>query len=502
MNKKRSLSKSLIITIALCWLLPVGAVTFAVNVFYYRGMTTKIDEMTKAEVSNFATIVSDRLDDAVDIAKKITYEGTLEEAYENYKWGSYTSVDFKKTVNAVLESTFDNDSRFGMVAMFLNENPDGIYHNLKGSARLKEKYTPGVAELAGEVNSTGDTEIRLATSDERLFIIRNLIDPNMFRHYGTIVLELDRKALFSSTKGLNGNDITLYINNSENYVPIHETETYEPEAKRALKDLFEANIDRESEGVMQTAGNGVLKGYMYQKNSSVYHLAVLAIADASASYAETRHMTIVFILLFLAFLPIIALVIRILKIHIEEPLSLALAGYKGIEEGDFKTSIDVDAMPNTEFETLAKSFNEMAGRLDYLFEYAYKEKLARRDAAIIALQSRINPHFLNNTLEMMNWQARMAGDAQVSKMIEALSTLLDYSMDRSNKKLIALSEEIRCADSYFYIISMRYGQRIKVEKNIRSDTLMALVPRLILQPLLENAVVHGIEKQNQGTVGL
>ena len=92
MTKKRSLSKSLIITIALCWLLPVGAVTFAVNVFYYRGMTSKIDEMTKAEVSNFATIVSDRLDDAVDIAKKLTYEGALDEAYDDYKWGSFTSV--------------------------------------------------------------------------------------------------------------------------------------------------------------------------------------------------------------------------------------------------------------------------------------------------------------------------------------------------------------------------------------------------------------------------
>lgn len=58
----------------------------------------------------------------------------------------------------------------------------------------------------------------------------------------------------------------------------------------------------------------------------------------------------------------------------------------------------------------------------------------------------------------------MAGDAAVSKMIEALGTLLDYSMDRSNKRLINLAEELRCADAYFYIISMRFGQRLRVEK--------------------------------------
>jgi two-component system sensor histidine kinase YesM len=157
-------------------------------------------------------------------------------------------------------------------------------------------------------------------------------------------------------------------------------------------------------------------------------------------------------------------------------------------------------MPNAEFDVLLEAFNHMSSELKYLFDYAYNEKIARKDAQIIALQSQINPHFLNNTLEMMNWQARMAGDVTVSKMIEALGTLLNHSMDRTNKKLISLFEELRCVDAYLYIISMRFGKRLKIEKEIDESLLQIKVPQLILHPLIENAVVHGVETVKSGTI--
>lgn len=92
----------------------------------------------------------------------------------------------------------------------------------------------------------------------------------------------------------------------------------------------------------------------------------------------------------------------------------------------------------------------------------------------------INPHFLNNTLEIMNWQARMSGDITICKMIESLGTVLDYHMDREDKRVIRLSEELRCADAYFYIISMRFGKRLVVERKIDNGLLQAMVPQLIL----------------------
>lgn len=159
-------------------------------------------------------------------------------------------------------------------------------------------------------------------------------------------------------------------------------------------------------------------------------------------------------------------------------------------------------MPNAEFQYMKERFDSMSGQVRCLFEYAYDEKLARKDAQIQALQAQINPHFLNNTLEMMNWQARMSGDTVIPKMIEALGTVLDYRMNRAQVKEIHLTEELRCVNAYFYIMSMRFGQRLRIEQEIDEELRYLMVPPLILQPLVENAVVHGVEVMANGLIRL
>ena len=99
---------------------------------------------------------------------------------------------------------------------------------------------------------------------------------------------------------------------------------------------------------------------------------------------------------------------------------------------------------------------------------------------------------------MMNWQARMSGNLEVSSMIESLGVVLDYNMNRESKRLTTLSQELRCADAYFHIISKRFGKRLTVEKEIDQKLLSIKVPQLVLQPMIENAVVHGIERIKQG----
>lgn len=159
-------------------------------------------------------------------------------------------------------------------------------------------------------------------------------------------------------------------------------------------------------------------------------------------------------------------------------------------------------MPNQEFEYLMHSFDGMSRQVKELFECIYDEKLARKDAQIQALQAQINPHFLNNTLEMINWQARLDGNAVISKMIEALGTVLNYRINRSNVKEIHLAEELQCTEAYFYIMSIRFGQRLKIEKEIDESLLYIMVPPLILQPIVENAIVHGVETVRNGVIHL
>ncbi len=116
----------------------------------------------------------------------------------------------------------------------------------------------------------------------------------------------------------------------------------------------------------------------------------------------------------------------------------------------------------------------------------------------MALQSQINPHFLNNTLEIINWEARLNGNYKVSGMIEALSTMLGETMNRREAQFHSVAEEMAYADAYLYIISQRFGAKFRCEEKIDERLLNVQVPRLIIQPIVENAVEHGMDITEQG----
>ena len=161
----------------------------------------------------------------------------------------------------------------------------------------------------------------------------------------------------------------------------------------------------------------------------------------------------------------------------------------------------ITEMPkNEEFRQLTDQFNAMSTELKNQFDQLYEEQQALQQARIRTLQSQINPHFLNNTLEVINWEARMAEDDKVSAMIEALSTMLDAALDRDERGMIPLSEEIRYVDAYLYIIRERLGERFCAEKEIAADMENVIVPRLILQPIVENAVEHDITPCGGGSI--
>ena len=88
------------------------------------------------------------------------------------------------------------------------------------------------------------------------------------------------------------------------------------------------------------------------------------------------------------------------------------------------------------------------------FDHIYEEELALRDAQkIMALQSHLNPHFMNNTLEIINWEARLSGNEKVSQMIGALATIMNAGIDRKHEPQVTLSQEMSYVDAYLYIIS-------------------------------------------------
>ncbi len=135
-----------------------------------------------------------------------------------------------------------------------------------------------------------------------------------------------------------------------------------------------------------------------------------------------------------------------------------------------------------------------------IFLYIYRNEMAFLDIKVKSLQSQINPHFLNNSFEIINWTARIDGNYEISKMIDALSTVINSSLDRENNRFNSLYKELEIVDSYLFLIQKRYKDKIKIEKEIDETLISTLLPKLTLQPIIENAVKHGIEKIGEGTI--
>ena len=126
----------------------------------------------------------------------------------------------------------------------------------------------------------------------------------------------------------------------------------------------------------------------------------------------------------------------------------------------------------------------------------------QRATELQSLKSQLNPHFLFNALEIINWQARMDQNDTVADMVGALSVLLSASLDRTERHLVPLEEELKVAEAYFLFIGLRFGEKLTVEKEIDPLALSCVLPRLAVQTLLENAVEHGIAPAGGGHIRL
>ena len=168
------------------------------------------------------------------------------------------------------------------------------------------------------------------------------------------------------------------------------------------------------------------------------------------------------------------------------------------ETGDFSTRFEGDE--TDDIGRLGRSYNAMISEIRNLIGLVYKEQHDKREAELHVLQEQIKPHFLYNTLETIRYMARKRGAADVEDMVVALTRLFRIGLSRG-AETIALSDEIEHAGSYLFIQSTRYAGKFDYAIDVQDGILGRRVLRLIIQPLVENAIYHGIkEKRDRGFI--
>jgi Predicted signal transduction protein with a C-terminal ATPase domain len=212
----------------------------------------------------------------------------------------------------------------------------------------------------------------------------------------------------------------------------------------------------------------------------------------------TRATVVAFFMLLLLFLVFTLIFFKDILI----PINSLMRNMKKIEKGDFNTQIDLSNKSENEVYHLGQTFNKMVTEINKLIKERDQREREKYEAEIEVLQYQINPHFIYNTLNSIRLMAMIAKVDSIKNMTDAFVKLLSSSLGKDGK-IITIEEELNNLVNYIYIMKVRYGDKFDVIFSVAEEIKEFFILRLLLQPILENSILHGItQKEGKGTINV
>ncbi len=246
-----------------------------------------------------------------------------------------------------------------------------------------------------------------------------------------------------------------------------------------------------------------VKYFVTADGSADYPWDYLCLVPYNEIYASIRDALLFCILFFLAGIALTFLVCHFLVDRITRRFAKLISQMDQFAKYPPDMVLPVDEFSGEEREAgdevgmLSRHFSHMAREIDGLIQTDYTNRILLREAQLKALEAQINPHFLYNTLSAINWRAKMRGAQEISDMVEALSNLLRVTLN-DDSGLIPLEKELSLVQSYIVIQRIRFDETLDYRLAVEADELKdVLIPKLTLQPLIENAIRYGLEQSTQ-----
>ncbi|MCM1123900.1 MAG: sensor histidine kinase, partial [Eubacterium sp.] len=475
------------------WFFPLFMLIFIIIFFVTANSNKQVEYTIMTSMDKAAQIMNMQLKDSETASKNASYMPVIVESYADFLKDGQKSV-FHKNVETFLKQQYQYNDNCRTAELVMLNNPYERYYVMntsrsKGTYRDIEFFYQTAEEKLLEKAQTLDTGTTLAGVENRVYMIRNLVN-SKFQPYAVLALELNPSSLMESYAGIWGYKSAAAYWNGELLM------TGQEEHARNLSGDIIKQLEAEEEVYVRGGRREPI--YAYRRMDMYGGTMIVEVCiDKRITHAEMSTLEYLFIILVIFMIPLVVQMMRFFYIKVTRPLKQLVLASNAVREGDLGVQIE-NREDNEEFYQMKDSFNHMSRQLKSQFDRIYVEEIALRDAKIMALQSQINPHFLNNTLEIINWEARLNGNYKVSSMIEALSTMLGETMNRKEQQFHSIAEEMAYADAYLYIISQRFGAKFQCTKHIDERLMNIQVPRLIVQPIVENAVEHGMDITKQG----
>ncbi|EXX91649.1 hypothetical protein BG53_08605 [Paenibacillus darwinianus] len=359
--------------------------------------------------------------------------------------------------------------------------------------RIAERNAEIDEKLKGCYKDAGDTYYFLCVSGNVISFVVPIFQPQSGYRIGFLVIDINRSYLeeiVATTTG--GADEKVLIVTAQD--------------ETILSYPYTANLSGITEqypqllNLEQTQINGKIFGkesIIVSDSISYSNWRIVRMIDTAKINESMNQLGQIGLLALLLSLIISSVASYRLSIYFTKPIIELNRKIKQFEKGNMETRIDI--IRSDELGQLSNSFNKMVVKLDTLLKRTIEEEQKKSEMEFELLQSQINPHFLYNTLDSIRWLAVIQNVENIGHMTTSLIQLLKYSISHKGR-MVTLSEEISMIKNYITIQKYRYGDIFEVEFDIEDEARDCRALNLILQPLVENAIYHGMESREEGGV--
>lgn len=382
-----------------------------------------------------------------------------------------------------------------------------VYYNQEKTLRNDaESYTRmGLisADKMRDLRILGTTEESniCVNSDDFIFVlVRNYMDTtSMDRAYntplGTLFVDMNVDVIGDLVQKVGLDKGNIYVCNpiDGNYLYSSSQKDY-LDGRNPLGEKVMSHLTG-TEGYEKIDDNWVF--YRQIQNTDEY--AVLTVNDAEAMGYYFSNRTIMAVILLFSCVVLITLYIMFSN-RMSAPIRKVREAMKEVEGGQMDVHLDINT--HDEMEIIADGFNKMVEKLQDYINQVYVAQICQKDAELNALKMQIQPHYLYNTLDVIRMTALDQEDEKTAELLECLAHQLRYVMGEHNER-IRLRDELQMLREYFVIMKVRYEGRINLHIQISNEDLDLYILKMLLQPVVENAIKHGLrEKSGEGTVAI
>lgn len=404
-------------------------------------------------------------------------------------------LDFKNENIYALERLVNNNSMlYGVRVYAANDNVQEMMPILYQESRMyKQEWSDGESYLGWHYNFN-DNIFSSYTMDQNRKIISlvTAIEDSENGCIGTVEAAMAMENMFPSLyEGIEHEWSCFVTADGESYFGDEESE-----ANAALLGQIFAEFSGEEEiqvSYIETDGQNLIVTYLPVRELSG---VLVCVKDITVSIQEVHNIRNVFVVVMLLFLAVLVYFINQIVQHLLKQFYDILRSIRKVQKGDL--DVVIENCGKDEMGELGTQINKMLERIKQLMDDNLNREMLAKNSEIRALQNQINAHFIYNVLESIKMMAEIDEEYAISDAVTALGKLLRYSMKWVSGNVL-VEQELEYIKNYMALINLRFDYEIYLSLNIPDIILKQEIPKMSLQPIVENAIYHGIEQMAEDT---